>query len=913
MEDSWEVLALPPEIEHSTLSQTNGSEANNSTPEDAEKTKQNTPKLCGFLNKQGEKGLIKTWKSRWFVYDEGRCRLFYYRTPQDHVPLGFIDVANATLSFQVENPERLNQFDICVAERNYHLQAKDKQTMMFWLQQLQVKRREFSRRRTKLAVQKREDSVANMQSTGGLIEQEEKEKSSQDKPESNKPEVQVMEPVPPPETVGQEAAMKSPSGGGMFNLSLTNIRTEFRNMSAKRVSTFFSGNQSLNIPQVVTEEVHDDGKTDQATTRNNHTQEGRTELQPQNSFHSHIKTLDKDNTAETTQPNDDKTHITTNSNTEAGTLAGTLRRKFAASRSSSAPVNPKCLECERLHTMLDTSEAQLESAREEITVRQEVILNLHELLRRFQLEKEESLQSDQKKMEEELKTNTAYTRKLEEQLKQLKEEHESSLKEKDIQLCGLMEQIQMYQEMTAVKDQVVVSLTNQLHNLESMYKNREGEEVGEEIEPESPSFRERENINSIHEMGRIKEACQAYALQNRFLNSEILELNRLRQDDEERLRLQAIKVATAEAEICKYKSKYLLVLREFQRPKQGSENAGPDDEIINRLLQDAMENESLDRATLSRSVELKTLTRAGIPHQYRAQIWKQCIEVYVRETKKVAGKDYYTKILASMAGKFSPAAKQIELDLLRTLPNNKHYDKPDSDGIDKLRRVLLAYSGHNPEVGYCQGINRLVAIAMLYLTEDEAFWFLVAVIEHIMPKDYYSKTLLAAQADQRVLKDLLAEKLPRVNTHLENLSVDLSLITFNWFLTIFVDSFPIETILRIWDCYFLEGNKVLFRYALAVFKTNEEQILKIEEATGIFNYMRQVPERIADHHALTQTAFQGLNPFPMQKIKTKRNYYLGLVQSELDELDRLRADYVMQRDDDKEGEILSESELTTDD
>jgi hypothetical protein len=79
--------------------------------------------------------------------------------------------------------------------------------------------------------------------------------------------------------------------------------------------------------------------------------------------------------------------------------------------------------------------------------------------------------------------------------------------------------------------------------------------------------------------------------------------------------------------------------------------------------------------------ELKSLIRAGIPHQYRAQIWNQCIEFRVRDTKKMAGKDYYQNILGSMAGKFSPAAKQIELDLLRTLPNNKHYDKPDSDGV----------------------------------------------------------------------------------------------------------------------------------------------------------------------------------------------------------------------------------------
>jgi hypothetical protein len=45
---------------------------------------------------------------------------------------------------------------------------------------------------------------------------------------------------------------------------------------------------------------------------------------------------------------------------------------------------------------------------------------------------------------------------------------------------------------------------------------------------------------------------------------------------------------------------------------------------------------------------------------------------------------------------------QIELDLLRTLPNNKHYDSIENEGIDKLRKVLLSYSWHNPVIGYCQ-------------------------------------------------------------------------------------------------------------------------------------------------------------------------------------------------------------------
>ena len=47
----------------------------------------------------------------------------------------------------------------------------------------------------------------------------------------------------------------------------------------------------------------------------------------------------------------------------------------------------------------------------------------------------------------------------------------------------------------------------------------------------------------------------------------------------------------------------------------------------------------------------------------------------------MAGPKYYQNLLESIEGKFSPAAKQIGLDLLRTLPNNLHYEKPDSPGV----------------------------------------------------------------------------------------------------------------------------------------------------------------------------------------------------------------------------------------
>ena len=47
----------------------------------------------------------------------------------------------------------------------------------------------------------------------------------------------------------------------------------------------------------------------------------------------------------------------------------------------------------------------------------------------------------------------------------------------------------------------------------------------------------------------------------------------------------------------------------------------------------------------------------------------------------MAGEGYYQHLLESIKGKASPAVKQIELDLLRTLPDNKHYQTLDADGV----------------------------------------------------------------------------------------------------------------------------------------------------------------------------------------------------------------------------------------
>ena len=55
----------------------------------------------------------------------------------------------------------------------------------------------------------------------------------------------------------------------------------------------------------------------------------------------------------------------------------------------------------------------------------------------------------------------------------------------------------------------------------------------------------------------------------------------------------------------------------------------------------------------------------------------------------------------------------------------------------------------------CQGFNRIAAIALLFLDEEEAFWCLLYILEVLLPETYYKKQMVGAQVDQVSHKTLI--------------------------------------------------------------------------------------------------------------------------------------------------------------
>uniref|UniRef100_A0A1I7XHF6 Rab-GAP TBC domain-containing protein n=1 Tax=Heterorhabditis bacteriophora TaxID=37862 RepID=A0A1I7XHF6_HETBA len=235
-------------------------------------------------------------------------------------------------------------------------------------------------------------------------------------------------------------------------------------------------------------------------------------------------------------------------------------------------------------------------------------------------------------------------------------------------------------------------------------------------------------------------------------------------------------------------------------------------------------------------VETRNLCRAGIPNSLRPTVWRRLIYQKVHEARAIYGKYYYRNLCSiqeSDAERMfsSNHQKQINLDLLRTMPNNIHFMSANCKGVSHLQQVLRAFCLHNGYLGYCQGMNFLAATALLFIGPEDAFWFLIAITEKYFDRSYFDGNLAGAQADQEVLKELLEIKYPSIASHLLSLDIDLATITLNWFIALFFDAVPFS--LAFEDIGTLPSKEILRLKHHAYLKILNERLTKRQRTCNI--------------------------------------------------------------------------------
>ncbi|KAK0397474.1 hypothetical protein QR680_002140 [Steinernema hermaphroditum] len=278
------------------------------------------------------------------------------------------------------------------------------------------------------------------------------------------------------------------------------------------------------------------------------------------------------------------------------------------------------------------------------------------------------------------------------------------------------------------------------------------------------------------------------------------------------------------------------------------------DDIEGELTWDKIDISKITNCKLNDMVKAE-----GIPHSMRPFLWPRLIGATKKRQNAVF---QYSKAVAQADTDKPCIGIQIEKDLLRTIPNNICFSNEQSPGIEALRRVLKAVAYLYPDLGYCQGMGVIVASLLLVCSEENTFWIMCALIEDILPSNYYSHSLLGLQADDRVARHLLRVHIPDIDQKLTENDVELSLISVNWLLTLLASAFPMPVLLRVWDMLFVFGGVTIFRVILSMLKLHEQDVLDVSTADGasaeLFNVLAQIPSQVerVDHLVEMMTTFE---------------------------------------------------------
>ncbi|CAB3359573.1 Hypothetical predicted protein [Cloeon dipterum] len=280
---------------------------------------------------------------------------------------------------------------------------------------------------------------------------------------------------------------------------------------------------------------------------------------------------------------------------------------------------------------------------------------------------------------------------------------------------------------------------------------------------------------------------------------------------------------------------------------------------------------------LQRTDRLKEMVRHGIPHSLRAQLWMRLSGAL---QKKLASETSYKDVVKASSNDTLMTSKQIEKDLLRTMPTNACFSRNDSTGIARLRRILRGLAWLYPDIGYCQGTGMIAASLLLLMEEEDAFWMMCTIVEDLLPASYYSASLLGVQADQRVLRTLVSTYLPDVDKVMRDHDIELALISANWFLTIFASVVHMKVLLRVWDLFFFEGSITIFQVTLGMLKMREPDLMTLENSAQIFNALSDTPGDIKEVEKLLEVSFEVCGTLNDMMIETHRKRHLAYLMAD---------------------------------
>ncbi|KAI4998582.1 hypothetical protein ZWY2020_053924 [Hordeum vulgare] len=248
---------------------------------------------------------------------------------------------------------------------------------------------------------------------------------------------------------------------------------------------------------------------------------------------------------------------------------------------------------------------------------------------------------------------------------------------------------------------------------------------------------------------------------------------------------------------------------------------------------------------------VKRRIRKGIPDCLRGLVWQ--LISGSRDLLLMNPGVYETLVI------YETSTSELEIirDISRTFPSHIFFQQRHGPGQRSLYNVLKAYSVYDRDVGYVQGMGFIAGLLLLYMSEEDAFWLIVALLKgavHAPMEGLYQAGLPLVQQYLFQFEKLVQEHMPKLGQHFIEEMINPSMYASQWFITVFSYSFPFPMTLRVWDVFLYEGIKVVFQVGLGLLRFCHDDLVKLpfEE---LLHSLRYFPDEATDPDTLFPLAF----------------------------------------------------------
>ncbi|KJA28455.1 hypothetical protein HYPSUDRAFT_155709 [Hypholoma sublateritium FD-334 SS-4] len=215
-----------------------------------------------------------------------------------------------------------------------------------------------------------------------------------------------------------------------------------------------------------------------------------------------------------------------------------------------------------------------------------------------------------------------------------------------------------------------------------------------------------------------------------------------------------------------------------------------------------------------KEAKLRSRTYKGVPDRWRRAAW----DLMLARMPGVSAQTFERLAAEYRENLERPSSFdiQIDLDVPRTISGHIMFRTRYGAGQRSLFHVLHAFSLRCTACGYVQGMGPIAATLLCYFEPDRVYAVLVLLHDayklHRVFDAGFPGMLEAIYVQERVM----ARAMPAVYAACSRHGVATTAYATKWYITLFANSVPFQTQLRLWDAFLLEGYDVFVAMAVAV-------------------------------------------------------------------------------------------------